>query len=135
MLLYEKLTGWLQRHDDRLERFKHPIPLSEVCAEINEPLNTLRAFLSSCERPIYHVWTHRYKGQTRSKPYCLHLSGPNDVCLDWEDSVVGVTEAELKKRGYECCREVGTPQQLSLLLHDASLGRLAAGVNQETYLR
>ena len=74
MLLYEKLTGWLQRHDDRLERFKHPIPLSEVCAEINEPLNTLRAFLSSCERPIYHVWTYRYKGQTRSKPYCCILA-------------------------------------------------------------
>jgi hypothetical protein len=52
------------------------------------------------------------------------------VCLDWEDSVVGAAEAELKRRGYECRREVGTAEHLALVLREASLDGLVAGVNQ-----
>ena len=130
-IVERKLTNWLAAHDNRLDRFTHPVPLADVASEVAEPAESIRSFLCESQQPIFHTWTHVYRGQksSRSKPYCLRLSGPDDVCLDWEDSVVGVTEREFVRRGYECRQQIGSREHLSRLCSEPSLATLIPGVN------
>src|SRR5258706_3272367 len=99
--MFRKLTEWLEAQDTRLNRFKCPVPLTEISCEVQESPKDIRAFVHQCKQPIYHVWESLYAGRLRRcKPYCLRLSGCDHVCLDWEDSVVGAAEAVFRQRGY-----------------------------------
>jgi len=129
-ILSGKLTQWLEAHDTNLGRFRHPVSLAEVSREANEPAGDICAFLHESSKPVYHIWEHVYRGKrSRSKPYCLRLSGPAHVSLDWEDSVVGAAEADFQRRGYETRHQIGTPEHLSRLSNEPSLGSLTPGSN------
>jgi hypothetical protein len=128
--MFHKLTEWLEAQDTRLNRFKCPVPLTEISCEVQESPEDIRAFIHECKRPIYHVWKHLHRELKPTKPYCLRLSGPDHVCLDWEDSVVGVAEAVFQQRGYTCRREIGSPEHLSQLCRDPSLDSLRPGSNR-----
>lgn len=125
-----RLTRWLEDHDRNLVRFMRPVPLSEVSDEVGRPVEHIVAVLGQ-NHPIYHAWEHEYQRgrKSRSKPYCLRLSGPDAVCLDWEDSVVGAVEAEFRRRGYETQQQLGTPEHLAQLIREPSLAPLTPGVN------
>jgi len=128
LALLTKLQSWLNDQDSQLDRFKNPIPLSKISAELNESPDDIRAFLQQCGHPIYHVWEHN---GSRSKPYCLRLSGRDDVCLDWEDSIAGAAMAVFQQRGYKCRQELGTDDHLIRLCEDPScFDSLAPGINQ-----
>ena len=125
-----RLTRWLEAQDRNLVRFAHPVPLSEVSSEAGKPVEGIRTFLRESGTPVYHVWEHVHGGRTsRSKPYCLHLSGPDEVCLDWEDSVVGALEAEFRRRGYATRQQIGSPEHLAKLSLEPSLAPLTPGSN------
>jgi hypothetical protein len=129
--MFRKLTEWLEAQDTRLSRFKCPVPLTEISCEVQESPEDIRAFVHQCKQPIYHVWEQLYAGKlSRCKPYCLHLSGRDHVCLDWEDSVVGAAEAVFQQQwGYTCRREIGSPEHLSRLCNEPSLDSLDPGSN------
>jgi hypothetical protein len=123
--MFRKLTEWLKAQHNRLERFKSPVPLTEISREVQETPQDILNFVHQFNKPIYHTWDHLYRGKlTPAKPYCLHLSGNSHACLDWEDSVVGAVEALLKLRNYTCLREIGNAEHLSRLCKDPSLDSL-----------
>jgi hypothetical protein len=105
------------------------VPLTEISQEIGETPADIRAFINGCDEPIFHIWEHQHRRRTRSKPYCLHLSGPAHVCLDREDSIIGAAEAVFQRSGYTCRREIGSEEHLSYLCKDPSLDLLEPGSN------
>jgi hypothetical protein len=126
-----KLGRWLESHDQRLDRFENPIPVSVLADEITEVPGEITAFLrTNLAEPVYHVWEHTHKGRaSRSKPYCLRLNGPDTVGLDWEDSVVGASESEFRRLGYQTARELGKEEHISALLDVPNLLALTPGRN------
>ena len=133
--MHEKLTCWLKKQDARLVRFKRTVPLEELSREIGEKAADIRAFIARSERPVFHTWEHTHrKTISRTKPYCLRLAGPGDVCLDWEESVVGAAEAIFKEQGYDCRREIGTKDHIAKLCNGPSLDTLVPGVNKRDLL-
>ncbi len=127
----DALHSWLANQDERLDRFRRPISLSEVADESGVSQARLATFLRAGGEPVYHSWKHTHAGKSsRSKPYSLRLNGPGTVGLDWEHSVVGAAEAAFQRQGYETCRELGTDEHLEHLLVSPALGNLVPGSNQ-----
>jgi hypothetical protein len=126
-----KLGRWLESHDQRLDRFENPIPVSVLADEIGEVPGEITAFLrTNLVEPVYHVWEHTHKGRaSRSKPYCLRLNGPDTVGLDWEDSIIGATELEFRRLGYQTARELGKDEHISALLGVPNISALTPGKN------
>ena len=125
-----RLREWLASHDDNLRRFTELIPLSTVAVETGIELDTVRKTITLADPPIFHTWSHKYSGSARpNKPYCLRLAGPDAVCLDWEDSVVALAQAEFRRRGYNTCKELGTGDHIQCLIADPDLEKMTAGVN------
>ncbi|HNO80580.1 MAG TPA: hypothetical protein PKN33_21240 [Phycisphaerae bacterium] len=129
--LRDRLASWLEGHDSQIDRFRKPVLLANVAKEIGASIEDVRQFLATTSEPIYHIWSHEYRGKiSRSKPYCLRLNGPDSVGLDWEHSVVGAMEDVFRKKGFETCQELGTDNDIERLISDVSLGGLSPGVNQ-----
>jgi len=125
------LERWLAEHDDRLDRFKSPIPISVMSQEAGLTPDETRQTVADPNTAIWHLWKHTYRGKTRrTKPYCLRINGPDTVGLDWEHSVVGAAAAEFRRRGYATALEVGTPEHMELLRKTPELGHLIPGTNQ-----
>jgi hypothetical protein len=51
------------------------------------------------------------------------------VGLDWEDSIVGATELEFRRLGYQTARELGKDEHVSALIHTPDLLNLTPGRN------
>jgi hypothetical protein len=126
-----KISAWLARHDMNLERFEQPVPVSKLASETCQDEETIRAALLDGSEPIYHLWSHKHKGNTRpTKPYCLRLSGPESVGLDWENSVVGAAIAHFQELGYATEKEIGSEVHIQELeKHPMNLTKLESGVN------
>ncbi len=127
----KQLCNWLVSHDSNLARFRIPIPLDVVAHETGADPVEIERYLEGGNAPCFHVWEHEHAGKvSRSKPYCLRMSGPTTVGIDWEDSVVGAAESELQRKGFETCRELGSEADMGHLERTCSLKGLFPGTNQ-----
>ncbi|MCA9251028.1 MAG: hypothetical protein R3E58_01395 [Phycisphaerae bacterium] len=127
----DRLDNWLEGHDSDIDRFRNPVSLANVADEIGASIGDVRRFLATTSEPIYHIWSHEYRGKiSRSKPYCLRLNGPESVGLDWEHSIVGAVEGAFRDEGFETCQELGTDNDIERLISDVGLGGLSPGLNQ-----
>jgi hypothetical protein len=126
-----RLQTWLADHDNCIDRFRKPVLLTTVADEIDVLIDDVRRFLASTREPLFHSWPHKYRGRiSRSKPYCLRMSGPDTVGLDWEYSIVGAVEDAFRRKRFETCQELGTDDDTERLISDVSLDGLTPGVNQ-----
>jgi hypothetical protein len=125
-----RIESWLSAHEDRLDRFRSPIPIEVAATEIGVSPASLLAAVRGGTRPPVHVWSHLYRGQRApSKPYCLRLTGPDTVGLDWEHSVTGAAEAAFRRRGYQTALELGEAHVVALT-ERPDLDACVPGVNQ-----
>lgn len=120
--LSQKLGIWLERHDFQIDRFRNPIPISDVCNEIGVPFDRVLGFFQQNNETPFYQWSHTHGSRaSRSKPYCLRLNGPDTVGLDWEDSVIGAAEAAFRMKYYQTSREIGTEEHICSLIANPDL--------------
>ncbi|MBW1972514.1 MAG: hypothetical protein JRI44_06730 [Deltaproteobacteria bacterium] len=129
--IIKKLSDWLNKHDQNIDRFKKPVPIDTVAKELNIPSDLIKSYFQNNRYElVYHIWEHKYRKRiSRSKPYCLRLNGANTVGLDWEDSIIGSAEDYFQNLGFQTKREIGTEKDLLKLIDEPDLSKLASGKN------
>jgi hypothetical protein len=121
----DEIKRWLETQP--AERFSDPVPIDEMLSEIGRPTDESVRSRVRDELDGHHI-DHLWSG---NRLYCLRLDGPKHICLDQEDSVIGVAEAVFRESGYECRREFGSAEHIRLLSkrERPSLEGIASGRN------